>query len=161
MANPIWQLNGFNHILAKSGGDQVLTTSTLIRDHPERGEEREVPQGESDGSQPQDSLPDDGEAGMTFWSISGNYMYRHHVEPRVKLDVSKEISYNHCASRQGHTVHQLSLRPLPEIFRKYLAKLEMKIIRTLRKETVASSTEKPAAEAKPTHLFGMHVAWCG
>ena len=103
VAKPFWQLNGFNHILGKSGGDQVLTTSTLIRDHPERGEEREVPQGESDGSQPQDSLPDDSEAGMTFWSISGNYMYRHHVEPRVKLDVSKELSCNHCTSTGSYS----------------------------------------------------------
>ena len=73
VAKPIWQLNGFNHIVAKSGGDQVLTTSTLIRDHPERGEEREVLQGESDGSYPQDSLPNDSEAGndflVYFWKL--------------------------------------------------------------------------------------------
>ena len=32
-----------------SGGDQVLRTSTLIRDRPERGEQPEVLRGESDG----------------------------------------------------------------------------------------------------------------
>ena len=34
---------------------------------------------------PQDSLPDAGEAINDFWSMSGNFIYRHHVEPRVKL----------------------------------------------------------------------------
>ena len=33
----------------------------------------------------QDSSPDDGEARHDFWSISGNDIHRHHVEPRVKL----------------------------------------------------------------------------
>ena len=45
-----------------SGGDQVLRTSTLTRDSPERGEEREDLRGESDGSALQDSLPCDDEA---------------------------------------------------------------------------------------------------
>ena len=43
---------------------------------------------ESGGSLPspsQDSYPDAGEARNDFWSMSGNFMYRHHVEPRVKL----------------------------------------------------------------------------
>ena len=74
-----------------SGEDQVLRTSSLIRDHPDRGEEQGNLQGESDGSPPplQDSSPDDGEARNDFWSISGNYTYRHHVEPRVKLYVPR------------------------------------------------------------------------
>ena len=33
-----------------SGGDQVLRTSTLIRDSPDRGEEKGNLRGESDGS---------------------------------------------------------------------------------------------------------------
>ena len=43
--------------------------------------------GESEGSlpQPRDSLPDAGEAMNDFWSMSGSFIYRHHVEPRVKL----------------------------------------------------------------------------
>ena len=57
-----------------SGGDQVLRTSTLTRDSPERGEERDDLRGESDGSPPQDSLPCDDEARNDFWSISGNYI---------------------------------------------------------------------------------------
>ena len=77
-----------------SGEDQVLRTSTMIRDSPERGEERKDLRGESDGSPPpQDSLPGDGEARNDFWSISGNYIYRHHVEPRVKLYSPREESF--------------------------------------------------------------------
>ena len=43
-----------------SGGDQVLRTSTLIWDNPDRGEEQGNLLGESDGSSPQlqDSSPD-------------------------------------------------------------------------------------------------------
>ena len=68
-----------------SGGDQILRTSTLIWDHRDRGEEQEHLPGESDGSSPpfQDSSRDDGEARNDFSSISGNYSYRHHVEPRA------------------------------------------------------------------------------
>ena len=68
------------------GGDQELRTSTLIRDHPIRGEGHVDFLGESEGSlpPPQDSLPDAGEAINDFWSMSGNFKNRHHVEPRVK-----------------------------------------------------------------------------
>ena len=89
-----------------SGGDQRLRTSTLIRDRPERGQEREVLRGEeqeilrgdSDGlSSPtslQDDLTrDDAEATNDFWSITGDCIYRHHVEPQVKLYVPKEESF--------------------------------------------------------------------
>ena len=63
-----------------SGGHPILRTSTLIQERPERGEEQGNLVGQSDGSSStpfQDSSPGD------FWSISGNYMYRNHVEPRV------------------------------------------------------------------------------
>ena len=78
------------------GGDQELRTSTLIRDHPIRGESRRDFLGEFEGSAPsppQDSLPDAGEAINDFWSMSGNFVYRHHVEPRVKLYSSREESF--------------------------------------------------------------------
>ena len=68
------------------GGYQELRTSTLIRDHPIRGEGQRDLLGESEGSPPplpQDSLSDAGEARNDFWSTSGNFIYRHHVEPRV------------------------------------------------------------------------------
>ena len=49
--------------------------------------------GESDGSQPFDTLTDDSEARNDFWTIAGNYVSRHHVEPRVKLYVPNEESF--------------------------------------------------------------------
>ena len=75
------------------GGDQVLRTYTSVRDSPDRGEEQGNLPSESDGSPPplQDSSPDD--ARNDFWSISGKYIHRHHVEPRVKLYVPKEESF--------------------------------------------------------------------
>ena len=79
-----------------SGGDQVLRTSTLIRDCSYRGEEQGNLQRESDGSSwtpHQGSLWYDGEVQNDFWSISGNFIYRHHVEPRVKLYVPKKESF--------------------------------------------------------------------
>ena len=75
-----------------SGGDQVLRTSTLIRDDPDRWEEQGNLLGEPEGSLPphHDSLPDAGEAINDFWSMWGNFIYRHHVEPRVKLYSPRE-----------------------------------------------------------------------
>ena len=78
------------------GGDQDLRTSTLIRDHPIQGESNIDFLGESEGSPPpppQDSLPDASEAINDLWSMSGNFIYRHHVEPRVKLYSPKEESF--------------------------------------------------------------------
>ena len=78
-----------------SGRDQELRTPTLIREHPIRGEGHVDFLGESEGSlpPPQDSLPDAGEATNDFWSMSGNFIYRHHVEPRVKLYSPREESF--------------------------------------------------------------------
>ena len=77
------------------GGDQDLRTSTLIRHRPIQGESHLDFLGESEGSlpQPQDSLLDAGEAINDFWSMSGNFVYRHHVEPRVKLYSPREESF--------------------------------------------------------------------
>ena len=77
------------------GGDQDLRTSTLIREHPIRGESHLDFRGESEGClpPPQDSFPDAGEAINDFWSMSGNFIYRHHVEPRVKLYSPREESF--------------------------------------------------------------------
>ena len=77
------------------GGDQELRTSTLIRPRPSRGEGHVDFLGESEGSFPQhhDSLPVAGEAINDFWSMSGSFIYRHHVEPRVKLYSPREESF--------------------------------------------------------------------
>ena len=72
-----------------------MRTSTLIRVFPIRGEGHVDFLGESEGPLPplQDSLLDAGEAINDFWSISGNFIYRHHVEPRVKLYSQREESF--------------------------------------------------------------------
>ena len=78
------------------GGDHYLRTSTLVRHRPIRGESHIDFFGESEGSPPpphQDSFPDAGEAINDFWSMSGNFIYRHHVELRVKLYSPREESF--------------------------------------------------------------------
>ena len=75
------------------GGDQDLRTSTLVRHRPIQGENGRDFLGESEGSlppPPHDSFPDAGEAINDFWSMSGNFKNRHHVEPRVKLYSPRE-----------------------------------------------------------------------
>ena len=69
------------------GGDQGLRTSTLVRHRPIQGKGHVDFLGESEGSlpQPHDSLLVAGEAINVFWFMSGSFIYRHHVEPRVKL----------------------------------------------------------------------------
>ena len=78
-----------------SGRDQDLRTSTLIRERPIRGEGHVDFLGESEWSlSPRhDSFPDAGEAMNDFWSMSGNFKNRHHVEPRVKLYSPREESF--------------------------------------------------------------------
>ena len=77
------------------GGDQDLKTSTLVRQRPIQGDSHIDFLGESEGSlpQPHDSLPDAGEAINDFWSMSGSFIYLHHVEPRVKLYSPREESF--------------------------------------------------------------------
>ena len=77
------------------GEDQDLRTSTFIRQRPIQGESHIDFLGESKGSlpPPHDSFPDAGEAINDFWSMSGNFIYRHHVEPRVKLYSPREESF--------------------------------------------------------------------
>ena len=78
-----------------------MRTSTLIPDCPVRGEEQGILHGESDGfssnqfqqSQQDDSTMDDGGGKNDFWSTSGDFIYRHDVEPRVKLYMPREESY--------------------------------------------------------------------
>ena len=77
------------------GGDQDLRTSTSIRHRSIQGESRFDFLGESEGSlpPPYDSFPDAGEAIDEFGSMSGNFIYRHHVEPRVKLYSPREETF--------------------------------------------------------------------
>ena len=67
----------------------------MVRHRPIQGESNIDFLGESEGSlpQPQDSFPDAGEAINDFWSMSGSFIYRHHVEPRDKLHSPREESF--------------------------------------------------------------------
>ena len=67
----------------------------MVRLRPIQGESNIDFLGESEGSlpQPRDSFPDAGEAINDFWSTSGNFIYRHHVEPRVKLYSPREETF--------------------------------------------------------------------
>ena len=75
-------------------GDQDLRKSTLVRHRPLQGESNIDFLGESEGSlaPPHDSFPDAGEAINDFWSMSGSFIYRHHVEHRVKVYSPREES---------------------------------------------------------------------
>ena len=86
-------------------GDQELRTSTLVRHRPIQGESNIDFLGESEGSlpQPQDSLPDAGEGINDFWSMAGNFIYRHQVEPRVKLYSPRKESFPLPLTRTTHT----------------------------------------------------------
>ena len=67
----------------------------MIRPRPSRGEGHVDFLGESEGSllPPHDSFPDAGEAINDLWPMSGNFIYCHHVEPRVKLYSPREESF--------------------------------------------------------------------
>ena len=41
----------------------------------------------------EDSTRDDEEAKSDFWTVTGEFIYRHHVEPRVKLYMPKEEKF--------------------------------------------------------------------
>ena len=86
-----------NGTVKTSWVDQDLRTSILIQDNPDRGEEQDILQGESEGScstRRQDSSWYDGEAKSDFWTNTGEFIYRHHVEHRVKQYVPTEESFS-------------------------------------------------------------------
>ena len=67
----------------------------MVRHRPIQGEGHVDFLGESEGSLPQfhDSFPVAGEAMHDFWSMSGSFIYRHHVEPRVALYSPREEAF--------------------------------------------------------------------
>ena len=93
-----WRRRNNRRTVKVSGGDRRLKPSTLIRDRSERREEQEVLRGESyELSFPtplqDDSTRDDAEVKNDFSSTTGDFSYRHHLEPRVKMYVPKEESF--------------------------------------------------------------------
>ena len=78
---------------APSGRDYDFQESTLRREQTEWiqvfSEELQGESGESQTTEPKD----DAEAQRDFWSIQGDFIYRHHNEPRVQLNVPKEETF--------------------------------------------------------------------
>ena len=76
-----------------SGRDYEFQDPTLRREATVR---RENVSGESQGDgvefRPQETK-DDAEIQEDFWSFQGDFIYRHHIEPRVQLYVPKEESF--------------------------------------------------------------------
>ena len=67
----------------------------MVRHRPIQGESNIDFLGESEGSlpPPHDSFPDTGEAINDFWSMSGSFTYRHHVEPRREESFPIPLKY--------------------------------------------------------------------
>ena len=75
--------------------EEITCSPRIIPRHyyPVRSEDlRGEFNGNSDGSQPAETR-DDAEASNDFWSIEGDFIYRHHVEPRVHLYMPKRKSF--------------------------------------------------------------------
>ena len=77
-----------------SGRDYDFQESTLRREQTEWIKVfSEKLQGESGESQPTETT-DDAEARADFWSMQGDFIHRHHNEPRVQLHVPKEETFS-------------------------------------------------------------------
>ena len=75
------------------GGDYEFRDRTLRREQTARSENLSGElQGELGEPRPTESR-DDAEVRADFWSIEGDFIYRHHNEPRVQLFLSKEETF--------------------------------------------------------------------
>ena len=83
-----------NSLEKRSGSENIYLPLPGTTQTEEKNKENLLRESDGSSSTPfQDSSPDDGEARNDCWSISGNYIYRHHVEPRVKLYIPREESF--------------------------------------------------------------------
>ena len=76
-----------------SGRDDEFQEPTLRWEHTVR---RENLSGESQGDREEshpEEAKDEAETQEDFWSIQGDFIYRHHIEPRVQIYVPKEESF--------------------------------------------------------------------
>ena len=102
----------WNHCTSTPHRSESNGTSTSIRHRPIQGESNIDFLGESEGSlpTPHDSFPDACEAINDFWSMSGKFIYRHHVEPRVKLYES-----NFTRRERNHSLFHWNTLTYPEL----------------------------------------------
>ena len=84
----------------------------IPRTHSEAGTSGEL-QGEPEGFQPAETK-EDAEAPQDFWSIQGDFIYRHHIEPRVELYVPKEETFPFSLQYIGVTSTHTNLDVLQE-----------------------------------------------
>ena len=70
------------------GGERHLRTSTLTWHRSERSDAWYDP-----SNLEEDSTRDDEEAKNDFWTITGEFIYRHHIVPTVKLYMPREESF--------------------------------------------------------------------
>ena len=76
-----------------SGRDHEFREHTPRREQPVRSEDlRGELQGELEGFQPT-KTKDDAEARRDFWSIQGDFIYRHNIEHPVQLHAPKEETF--------------------------------------------------------------------
>ena len=76
-----------------SGRDHEFREPTPRREQPVRSEDLSGElQGEPEGFQPTETK-DDAEARRDVWSIQGDFIYRHHMEPPVQLNVPKQETF--------------------------------------------------------------------
>ena len=74
--------------------DHEFQKPTLRREPTER---RENLSAESQGDREEfqhEETKDDADARKDFWSIQRDFIYRHHIEPRVQLNVPREESFH-------------------------------------------------------------------
>ena len=105
-----WRRNAKDIITPKSGDNFILPIAdgtvqlygreygirkfTLMRDQLASSEDlRGDLQGSLEKPQPVNETWDDAETRTDFWSIEGDFTYRHHVESRVQLSVPKEDTF--------------------------------------------------------------------
>ena len=83
-----------------------LEESTECENPISRGtnfQEVKIPEkkGNLEESQPTDETKDDVEARNDFWSMEGDFIYRHDVEPRVQQKVANEETFPNCTEIHG------------------------------------------------------------
>ena len=85
----------FRHDANKRGKSSPSNPSpdSFMRQNERKSSRTRSPRGKSPSGRMSDSFLDAGEARNDFWSISGDVIYRHHVEPRVKLYSPREESF--------------------------------------------------------------------
>ena len=76
-----------------SGGDRSLKPSTLIRERNKKFFEENQTDSLLQPLFKMSQHANDAEATNDFWSITGDFIYRHHVEPRAKLHMPTEESF--------------------------------------------------------------------